>query len=171
MYSERAIMLIIPFDGGRLREAKAFDISTLEKLADEHDVKKFYLRGRDPQEYFKDVARWNKPGRNRDYWGFIIEEEGLSKGYLSFVLEDALEQKHSVGIFIGKEYRGYGLMSRALAAGTAYLFEEQGAQSIEARIESTNSASSGAFFTSGFSVAGSAKHDDGTSYDRHVLRR
>ena len=91
------------------------------------------------EEYFSSIHKWNKPQNERDYWGFIIEEEKKAKGHIYLLLNQGNEGE--IGFFIGKEFRGKNLSLKSTEILIPFAFNELNLEKISAKVEPQNKPS------------------------------
>jgi RimJ/RimL family protein N-acetyltransferase len=127
-------MITLEEDNITLREAKKFDCPTLETLANDPLIEMFFFQNTVREEYFKFLNEWNKPRKERDFYGFVIEEDKKAKGFISLVKEDYL----SLGYFIGRKYRNKELCFKAVNLIIPFVFNGLKEKELYARVLSEN---------------------------------
>lgn len=86
---------------------------------------------------------WTKQYSDNTFyqWAIELKEIGQPIGSISVVNHDDRVDMAEIGFCIGKPWWGRGIMTEAMKAVMAYLFEEVGAQRIEAGHDPNNPAS------------------------------
>lgn len=78
------------------------------------------------------LSDWNEGYARQDFYQWAIEFEGRPVGSISVVSHDDRVGKAEIGYCIGSKWWHRGIVSEALKAVMAYLFEEVGFQRLEA---------------------------------------
>ena len=132
-------MITIGSENLKLREIKNFDIPILKDLTNDSKIEKYFFINYSKEEYFSSIHKWNKPQNERDYCGFIIEEEKKAKGHIYLLLNQGNEGE--IGFFIGKEFRGKNLSLKSTEILIPFAFNELNLEKISAKVEPQNKPS------------------------------
>ena len=89
------------------------------------------------------INLWMADYPNDDYyqWAMVPKDVGQPIGCIGAVGQDEKLKSMEIGYCIGKQWWNQGLMTEALAAVMAYLFEEVGINRLELRHDTDNPAS------------------------------
>lgn len=106
------------------------------------------------------IARWLEDyGRDDNYqWAIVFEGEPI--GSISVVHHNDRVEKAEIGYCMGRNWWHRGIMSEALAAVIAFLFDEVGCQRIEARHDPRNPHSGGVMRKCGMTFEGTHRRAD-----------
>lgn len=111
-----------------------------------------------------DVSRfvaesWAAESEKEDFYQWMIVLKTLNEpiGSISVVDLDEKIKKAEIGYCIGKTWWGMGVMSEALSAVMAFLFDEVGMNRIEARHDANNPRSGGVMKKCGMVYEGTAR--------------
>lgn len=95
-----------------------------------------------------------------DYYHWAIEFEGEPIGGISAVSKDDSIEKAEIGYCIGRAWWHRGIMSEALGAVIAYLFDEVGMQRVESRHDPRNPHSGAVMRKCGMKFEGTLRRAD-----------
>lgn len=118
-----------------------------------------------PAHTSEDVSRtilenWLKEYDRDDYYQWAIVFEGEPIGSISVVSHNDRVEKAEIGYCMGKNWWHRGIMSEALAAVIAFLFDEVGYQRIESRHDPRNPHSGGVMRKCGMTFEGTHRRAD-----------
>ena len=118
-----------------------------------------------PTHTSEDVSRtilenWLKEYDRDDYYQWAIVYEGEPIGSISVVSHNDRVEKAEIGYCMGKNWWHRGIMSEALAAVIAFLFDEVGYQRIESRHDPRNPHSGGVMRKCGMTFEGTHRRAD-----------
>ena len=118
-----------------------------------------------PTHTSEDVSRtilenWLKEYDRDDYYQWAIVFEGEPIGSISVVSHNDRVEKAEIGYCMGKNWWHRGIMSEALAAVIAFLFDEVGYQRIESRHDPRNPHSGGVMRKCGMTFEGTHRRAD-----------
>lgn len=106
---------------------------------------------------------WTQNYSRNDFyqWAIIFKENGEEPiGSISVVSQDAKTDKAHIGYCIGKKWWHKGIMSEALEAVIAFLFDKVGAQRIESRHDPRNPNSGAVMRKCGMQFEGTLRASD-----------
>ncbi len=106
------------------------------------------------------IESWLKEYGREDYYQWAIVFEGEPIGSISVVSHSERIGKAEIGYCMGKNWWHRGIMSEALAAVIAFLFDEVGFQRLEARHDPNNPHSGGVMRKCGMKFEGTHRRAD-----------
>lgn len=104
------------------------------------------------------VGAYEKPDWYQ--WAIELKEIGQPVGSISVVSHNDKAESAHIGYCLGKQWWGRGIMTEALAAVMAYLFEEVGMQRIESRHDPRNGGSGAVMRKCGMKYEGCLRRSD-----------
>lgn len=104
------------------------------------------------------VGAYEKPDWYQ--WAIELKEIGQPVGSISVVSHNDKAESAHIGYCLGKQWWGRGIMTEALAAVMAYLFEEVGMQRIESRHDPRNGGSGAVMRKCGMKYEGWLRRSD-----------
>ena len=106
------------------------------------------------------IASWLKEYDREDYYQWAIVFEGEPIGSISVVAQNQRVEKAEVGYCMGRNWWHRGIMSEALSAVIAFLFDEVGFQRVESRHDPNNPHSGGVMRKCGMKFEGTHRRAD-----------
>ncbi|MBQ2748754.1 MAG: GNAT family N-acetyltransferase [Clostridia bacterium] len=108
------------------------------------------------------IGEWMKLYEDPSFylWTIELRELGEPIGSISVVEQDDRTQKVHIGYCIGSKWWGKGIMTEAFRAVIAYLFEEVGANRVEARHDPRNPGSGKVMQKCGLTYEGTLREAD-----------
>jgi RimJ/RimL family protein N-acetyltransferase len=168
--------MLLPIDGGLIRSWRADDVTSLARHANNRKVWA-NLRDRFPSPYTLDDAEaWLRHcARTVPVTDFAIEVDGEAAGGIGVVLRTDVERVDTeLGYWLGEQYWGRGVMSRAVAAFVPWVFERFHVARIHANVFDFNTASARVLAKAGFALEGRLRQSafkDGRLIDQLVYAR
>ena len=147
-------------EGFWVREFRSDDVAALVKHANNEKVAR-NLEDRFPHPYGEDNARqWLAHVRELDPpTQFAIATDREVIGGIGFRLhEDVYRRTAELGYWLGEEYWGRGIGTRAVRAFSSWIFESLPVERLEARVFETNPASCRVLEKAGFTCEGRLRH-------------
>jgi ribosomal-protein-alanine N-acetyltransferase len=147
-------------DGFALRDFRAADLPSLLLHADNPKVAR-NLEDRFPHPYTRtDGNRWLASVAEQDpATQFAITADDEVVGGIGLrLLEDVYRRTAEIGYWLGEDFWGQGLATRAVLAFCPWIFDNFAVERIEARVFSSNPASCRVLEKAGFRREGRLRH-------------
>lgn len=161
-----------------LREYQKGDAESIAENASDRDIARNTIVI--PYPYTLEEARkWvkynvrNYKNKNKKWISFAIEVDGIAVGSIA-INEMEANHKGEMGYWLGKKYRGRGIMSYAVKEFTDYVFKNFKLKRIYAGVFLHNKASVRVLEKAGFKLEGLLKKDlmkDGKYIDHYLYAK
>ena len=157
-----------------LRLPKNGDEISLWKNYNDSEVIRGFVTSPTKKQFMSDFKKGLKK-KEKDAERFVIEVDGEAVGKINMKLFDPYNKtKAKIGYWIGKKYRGKGIVTEVVKLIVPYWMNKYKLSRIEARARTYNKASARVLEKSGFKLEGILRKNvlkDGKLYDDFLYAR
>lgn len=151
-----------------LRPARKGDVDSLWENYNEPQVIQSFVTSPTEKKFREDFKQGLKK-KEKDAERFVIEVNGKAVGKINLKLDDPYNKtKAKIGYWIGKEYRGKGIVTAVVKIVVPYWMKKYRLVRVEARARTYNKSSARVLEKAGFKLEGILRKNvlkDGKLYD------